>query len=356
MIDSENPTPSNPPPYPSQPAVPPNYVPPIRQNSGGMNPIAWILVFSAAFFFLFIVVSGAIFLKTQGIGATATVTPANGLFSKGSVGIIELNGVILDSKKILKKLDDFSESTQVKAVVLRLNSPGGAVAPSQEIYQAVKAFKKPLVVSMGSVAASGAYYIAMGAKKVYANPGTITGSIGVIMEFMNLEKLYEWAKVQRYAIKTGKFKDIGAEYREMSPEERALMQGMVDDVLSQFKRAVSDGRKLTMDEVTEIADGRVFSGSQAKSAKLVDELGTFQDAINDAGRQAGLKDKPDTVYPEKARPRWMDFIVDDGNKEEDSIAHTGGLAGELSRFLSGHVEQAVTGLEPGIYWIWSGAR
>lgn len=355
MTDSENPSTSSPPPYPSNPAPPASQVSaPVR--AGGMNPIAWILLFSAGFFFLFILVSGAIFLKTQGIGSSAASAPSGNLFSKGSVGIIELNGAILDSKKILRKLEDFSESTQVKAVVLRLNSPGGAVAPSQEIYQAVKAFKKPLVVSMGSVAASGAYYIAMGAKKVYANPGTITGSIGVIMEFMNLEKLYEWAKVQRFSIKTGKFKDIGAEYREMSPEERALMQGMVDDVLSQFKRAVADGRKLTMDEVTEIADGRVFSGSQAKTAKLVDELGTLQDAINDAARQAGLKDKPDVVYPEKARPRWMDFLVDEGGKEEDSVSHAGGIVGEISRLLNGRVEQAVTGLEPGIYWIWSAAR
>src|SRR4029077_13140783 len=145
--------------------------------------------------------------------------------------------------------------SDVKAIVLRLNSPGGAVAPSQEIYQAVKNYKKPIVASMSSVAASGAYYVACGAKKVYANPGTITGSIGVIMEFANLEKLYEWAKIKRFSIKTGRFKDVGAEYREMTADERALLQNMVDDVLSQFTLAVSEGRNIPLETVKEIADG-----------------------------------------------------------------------------------------------------
>lgn len=334
--------------------------PPIRENAhkaprkSGMGPIAWILGLSAAFFVLFLVISSAIYFTK---GGTTGSTRGSGFLAtgKGAVGVIELNGVIMDSKKTLKKLEDFEESPGIKAVVLRLNSPGGAVAPSQEIYQAVKSYKKPLIVSMSSVAASGAYYVAMGAKKVYANPGTITGSIGVIMEFANLEKLYEWAKVQRYAIKTGKFKDVGAEYREMGPEERALLQTMVDDVLSQFKQAVSDGRKLTMEQVTEVADGRIFSGSQAKAAKLVDELGTLQDAINDAGKMAGISGKPDVVYPEKSRSRWIDLIMDNGSGDDRS-ENSNSLVGALTSILNGHVEKAVTGLEPGIYWIWTGAR
>jgi protease-4 len=273
----------------------------------------------------------------------------------GEVGVIELNGVIMDSKATLRKLKDFEEDSNVKAVVLRLNSPGGAVAPSQEIYQSVKNYKKPLVVSMGSLAASGAYYVAMGAKKVYANPGTITGSIGVIMEFANLEKLYDWAKIQRYVIKTGKFKDIGAEFREMTPEEKALLQGMVDNVLSQFKQAVADGRKLTLDQVTAIADGRIFSGSQAKEQHLVDALGTLQDAIDDAAKQAGLKENPEVVYPEKIRPRWLDLLLD-GSSNEDRSEGSHSLISSLAQLLNGHVEKAVTGLEPGIYWIWPGAR
>lgn len=321
-----------------------------------MGPLAWVLGLSAVFFVFFMLISGAIFFSKGGMRSGSHGSSGGFLVSaKGAVGVIELNGVIMDSKKTIKKLEDFEESPEIRGVVLRLNSPGGAVAPSQEIYQAVKNFKKPLVVSMSSVAASGAYYVAMGAKKVYANPGTITGSIGVIMEFANLEKLYEWAKVQRYAIKTGKFKDVGAEYREMGPEEKALLQNMVDNVLTQFKQAVADGRKLTMDQVTEVADGRIFSGSQAKSAKLVDELGTLQDAIDDVAKMAKIEGKPEVIYPEKARPRWMDLILDDSSHEDRSES-SNSLVGALTGILTGHVEKAVTGLEPGIYWIWTGAR
>lgn len=321
-----------------------------------MGPLAWVLGLSAVFFVFFMLISGAIFFSKGGMRSGSHGSSGGFLASaKGAVGVIELNGVIMDSKKTIKKLEDFEESPEIRGVVLRLNSPGGAVAPSQEIYQAVKNFKKPLVVSMSSVAASGAYYVAMGAKKVYANPGTITGSIGVIMEFANLEKLYEWAKVQRYAIKTGKFKDVGAEYREMGPEEKALLQNMVDNVLTQFKQAVADGRKLTMDQVTEVADGRIFSGSQAKSAKLVDELGTLQDAIDDVAKMAKIEGKPEVIYPEKPRPRWMDLILDDSSHEDRSES-SNSLVGALTGILTGHVEKAVTGLEPGIYWIWTGAR
>ena len=163
-----------------------------------------------------------------------------------------------------------------------------------------------------------------GPKKIYANPGTITGSIGVIMEFANLSKLYDWAKIQRYSIKTGQFKDIGAEYREMAPDERALLQNMVDDVLVQFKTAVSTGRKLSMEDVTAIADGRIFSGSQAKKAHLVDELGTLDDAINEAGKMAGIKGKPNVVYPSNKKKRLLDFFM---NQNDDDDSESGSLQG-----------------------------
>lgn len=307
-------------------------------------------------------------------------TSSSVLFGKGAVGVVELNGVIMESKRIVKKLERFEEDKDIKAVVLRLNSPGGAVAPSQEIYEVVKNYKKPLVVSMSSVAASGAYYIASGSKKVFANPGTITGSIGVIMEFANLEKLYNWAKIQRYVIKTGKFKDSGAEYREMSPEERELLQGMVDDVLVQFKQAVAEGRKLTMEQVTALADGRIFSGSQAKKVHLVDELGSFQDAVKVAAEQGGIKGKPHLVYAEKQKIKLLDLILDDRNDDysessEDSstsiqkpMSLLEGLIGILSgRSLSEvvrseNISNAVHSMgsssqvAPGIYWLWTGYR
>jgi protease-4 len=142
----------------------------------------------------------------------------------------------------------------------------------------------------------------------------------------------------------------------MTPDERALLQGMVDNVLMQFKQAVADGRKLTLDQVTQVADGRIFSGSQAKEAHLVDELGTLQDAVNEAGKMAKIEGKPEIVYPEKSHPRWMDLILDNNSDEERSESSVGGLAGALTQILNGHVEKAVTGLEPGVYWIWTGAR
>jgi protease IV len=317
------------------------------------NPLFWVLGISAAFFVLFLVVSGFFYLKS---GSRSSSKAGPSLFSGGSVGVIELKGVIMDSKKILGQLEDFEEDSRIKAVVLRMNSPGGSVAPSQEIYEAVKAFKKPLVVSMGSVAASGAFYIACGAKKVYANPGTITGSIGVIMEFINLERLYDWAKVKRYSIKTGRFKDAGAEYREMAPDERELLQTMVNDVLGQFKTAVSKGRGLTLEQVTAVADGRILSGAQAKTKKLVDEIGTLQDAINDAGKQAKLTGKPDVVYPTGSRRDWIRMLLQDGQTEEESSAASMPLFGRWIERLVGAARSEIPAFEPGIYWLWSGTH
>jgi len=328
------------------------------------NPLVAILILSGVFFAIFLLISGGLFF--------GPLTPnhsehpsATALFKNEAVAVIELNGVILDSKKMLKRLERAEENPAIKAVVLRLNSPGGAVAPSQEIYEKVKAFKKPLVASMGSIAASGAFYIACGAKEVFANPGTITGSIGVIMEFANLEKLYEWAKIKRYSIKTGRFKDAGAEYREMTPEDQALLQGMVDDVLVQFKQAVSTGRKLSMEQIDQIADGRVLSGNQAKIAKLVDQLGTMDDAIQEAAKLAGIRGKPRVIYPEEPRRRLLDFILDNASdsdseseSESESKASSLGVLYWVDRALRGVSENIPQNevIAPGIYWIWRGVR
>ncbi|MBL7716832.1 MAG: signal peptide peptidase SppA [Bdellovibrionales bacterium] len=313
------------------------------------NPLIIILVLSLVFFVLFAVTTATVFFSK---GGSSSGSSKAGLFSGGSIGIFEINGVIMDSKKALKRFDKFNEDSEVKAIVVRINSPGGSVAPSQEIYEALKKAKKPVVASMSSVAASGGYYIAMGAQKVFANPGTITGSIGVIMEFANLEKLYEWAKVKRFSLKTGRFKDAGADYRTMEPEERALLQGMIDDVLGQFKKAVAEGRKLSMDAVTKIADGRIFSGSQAKANKLVDELGTLQDAIDEAAKLAKIKGKPHIIYPEKNRNRFLDAIMQDPQNDEDAESEST-LESLAKSWLK--VENKVLGRAPGIYWLWTGS-
>lgn len=320
------------------------------------NPLVGILVLSAAFFVGFMVLSAVLFLRTpKGRRAAEREAPVPALFGgKGGVAVLEMKGVILDSKKMLARLKDLEEDKLVRAIVLRLDSPGGSVAPSQEIYEAVKAMPKPVVVSMGSVAASGAYYIACGAKKVLANPGTLTGSIGVIMEFMNLKGLLEWAKVERYSIKTGKYKDSGAEYRDMRPDERALLQSMVDDVLLQFKKAVSEGRKLSMDAVTAIADGRIMSGAQAKRLKLVDELGGIEDAIRVAAELGGIQGKPEVYYVDRVKPRWLDLVF--GAHDDEEGEARGGL---LERIVTGVSQRVgstgqVLAAGPGLYWLWKG--
>ncbi len=336
----------------------------LREKLTSINPLALVLGLSFVFFILFISISGLMLLRHSSPSTPRAGVGAS-LFSGGSVGVVELNGVIMDAKKVIKQLERFEDSGEVRAVVLRLNSPGGAVAPSQEIYEMVRKMKKPVVASMSSVAASGAYYVACATKKIFANPGTITGSIGVIMEFANLEKLYEWAHIKRYALKTGKFKGSGAEYRDMTLEERALLQGMIDDVLQQFKKAVSDGRKLPMAAVTAVADGRVFSGSQAKGQKLVDELGTLQDAVNEAAKMGGIKGKPKVVYPEKPQKKLVELIMDEatsGGKDSDdesSSSHLGGFVALLRGILGERVlTNPASGFlpSPGIYWIWNGWR
>lgn len=322
------------------------------------SPLALVLGLSAAFFVVFLVISAAIFMSRSGTSSGKKRAGGGSIFkANGSVGVLEVNGVIMDSKRTLRRLERFEEDEDIKAVVVRINSPGGAVGPSQEIYQALRKFKKPVVASMGSVAASGGFYIAVGAKKIYANAGTITGSIGVIMELANLEKLYEWAKIQRFAIKTGKFKDAGADYRQMTSEERALLQGMVDDVLVQFKKAVLEGRKITAEELDPIADGRVMSGSQAKALKLVDELGGITDAIADAAAMAGIKGKPSIVYPERHKGKWLEFLLDSRPSDDDYDSEARASGGLLETLLGGIPalgRASAHALTPGVYWLWKG--
>jgi len=215
------------------------------------------------------------------------------------------------SDDLVKNLIDFRKNKSIKAVILRIDSPGGAVGPSQEIYaEVVKLQKnKPVVVSMGSVTASGGYYIAAPAKRLFANPGTITGSIGVIMSFPNYEGLMEKVGVSSIVVKSGKFKDIGSGSRPFTDDERNLMQALIDDVHSQFVEAVSLGREIPADRVREIADGRIFSGRQALDVGLIDELGGFQDAVDYTAKLTGLGDDPTLIYPEVEQPGLLERIL-----------------------------------------------
>jgi protease-4 len=216
---------------------------------------------------------------------------------KSKVALIRIEGPILDSKSAVDEIKEYSKDSSIKAIILRIDSPGGAVAPSQEIYSEVKkaVAKKKVVVSMGSIAASGGYYIASPATRIVANPGTLTGSIGVIMEIPNIEGLLNKIGIKTEVIKSGKNKDIGSMFRGMKKEERELLQGLMDNVHEQFIRAVAEGRKKKVEDVRQIADGRVFTGEQALSYGLVDELGTLEDTTKVAAKLAGITEEPEVV-------------------------------------------------------------
>jgi protease-4 len=229
---------------------------------------------------------------------------------KPGVGLVEVKGMILDSRETVRQLRHFLKKDDIKAVVLRVDSPGGVVAPSQEIYEEVKKFaaKKKIIVSMGSLAASGGYYISAPATLIIANPGTITASIGVIIKLSNIEALMDKIGIKATVIKTGKFKDSGSPSRALTEEDRAMFQSVIDSTHTQFIRAVAAGRKLPEDEVRKIADGRVLSGEQALALKLVDRLGTLQDAIEEAGKQAGIKGEPEVILPPKKKVNYLDML------------------------------------------------
>ncbi len=237
----------------------------------------------------------------------------SGLSLGKKVAVVEVLGVIAGSQNIIEQLNDFAEEESVKALVLRVDSPGGAVGPSQEIYAEVRkiAETKPVVVSMGAVAASGGYYVALPAWKIMANPGTITGSIGVIMEFTNVRQLLDKIGLENRVVKSGEHKDIGSPVRPMTDSEREILQGLIDDVHQQFITAVAAERDLPLETVQTLADGRIYSGRQALEVGLVDELGNLQDAIAAAAQLAGIEGKPRVVYPPDKKLRLMEYLVDE---------------------------------------------
>lgn len=269
------------------------------------NPLVLLLGISSAFFVIFLLF---VFLTMGNIVKDRSILARGG----ATIGVVKVNGVIMDSEKTLKALKEFEEETDIKGIIIRINSPGGAVGPSQEIYDAIKRVKKtkPVVASFETMAASGGFYIAVGADRIVSNPGALTGSIGVIMDFANLGELYKWAKVDRYNLKSGKFKDAGSETRPMTAEEKELMQGLIDNVYGQFLKAVAEGRKLPVERVKPYADGRVLSGEQAQQLGFVDKLGGLDVAIDTVKELAKIdaKQKVNLVYPEKKNKSLFEMI------------------------------------------------
>lgn len=248
------------------------------------------------------------------------VWPSKGDLGGDHVAVVELKGVILSATELLREVREITDEETAKALVVRIDSPGGLVAPSQEFYEAfLKIDKKiPVVVSMASVAASGGYYAALGGRRIYANAGTLTASIGVIMEFANTSGLYQWAKIDRYTLKAGKLKDIGSTLRPMTAEEREVLNGMLRNIHEEFRGAVRARRKLDGERLDQVTDGRILTGKQALEAGLVDAIGTLEDAVAEAKKLAGLKEDAHVRYPEEKK-------------------------GFVEKLLLGHAERSVTG-------------
>jgi len=233
------------------------------------------------------------------------------------VAVVEISGLLTKSDSTLEDLKRFREDPRIKAIVLRVNSPGGVVSPAQEIMREVERTKKEkkVVASFGSMAASGGYYAACAANLIMASPGTATGSIGVIMKLANVEQLTKKLGLDFYSLKAGALKDLGSPFRPLTAPEKAVLQGLLDNIHEQFIRDVARNRKLPLEKVRELADGRVFTGQEAKELGLVDALGNFNDAIERAGRLGGIKGKIETIYPEKKGFSLLNLLLGQGVQE-----------------------------------------
>jgi protease-4 len=231
------------------------------------------------------------------------------------IGVVDLDGVILSPQPVVGQLKKFADDSSIKAIILHVNSPGGGVAASEEIYREVKRInqekKKRVVVSIETVGASGAYYIASASNKIYADQGSIVGSIGVIAEWVNYGDLLKWAKLKNVVFKTGEFKDTGNPARELTPAEQAYMQSLIDNMFGQFVQAVADGRGMKFDDVKAIADGKVWTGKEALSMKLIDNVGDFEAVVNDTAKSVGISGEPTLVHPEKDRRTLLDLMLGD---------------------------------------------
>jgi len=272
------------------------------------NLLLWIVVGGGVFIFFTLSLLAVAFYFSDDSSSSFSL-------SANQVAVLDLQGIIFDSKEFAEQLKDYGNRSAVKAVVVRINSPGGGVAASQEMYSAIKGFRaasrKKVVVSMSSVAASGAYYVACAADKIFANPGSITGSIGVIAEWYNYGDLLRWAKMESVVIKSGPLKDAGSPTRPLTEAEKAYFQGLIDNMFNQFVAAVAKGRRMDEAAIRKLADGRVYTGQEANANGLVDELGTFQDAVAAAAKLGGIYGEPRLITPPKKKFSLLDILLGD---------------------------------------------
>src|SRR6202521_627291 len=269
----------------------------------------WLLVGGGLFALFVVAVFTLVFLSFGGQNEQSF----SGFGSR--IAVVELDGVIFSPKQIVPQLKKFADDDSVKAIIIDVNSPGGGVAASEEIYREVKRIrdekKKRIVASIETVGASGAYYVASASNKIYADQGSVVGSIGVIAEWVNYGELLRWAKLHAITLKAGEFKDTGNPTREMTPAEREYMQGLIDNMHTQFIQAVADGRHAKEDDIRAIANGKVWTGQEALSMHLIDQVGDFQAAVDDTAKSVGIKGEPVLVHPDKERKTLADLLFGD---------------------------------------------
>jgi protease-4 len=272
--------------------------------------LLWVLIGGGAFFLFVLAVFSLVYLTLHAGGNESSF----GGFGD-RIGVVDLDGVILSPQPVVGELKKFEEDSSIKAIILHVNSPGGGVAASEEIYREVKRIhdekKKRIVVSIETVGASGAYYVASASNKIYANNGSVVGSIGVIAEWVNYGELMKWAKLKSIVFKTGEFKDTGDPSRDLTPAEQAYMQSLIDNMFGQFIQAVADGRGMKFDDVKSIATGRVWTGKQALDMKLIDDVGDFEAVVKDTAKSVNISGEPTLVHPEKDRKTLLDLMTGD---------------------------------------------
>jgi protease-4 len=279
-------------------------------DTGRSRTLLWIVIGGGAFFLFVLAVFTLVYLTLR---TNEESTAFRGFGNK--IGVVDLEGVIISPKLVVDQLKKFADDDSIKAIILHVNSPGGGVAASEEIYREVKRIrddkKKRIVASIESVGASGAYYVSSATNKIYADKGSIVGSIGVIAEWVNYGDLLHWAKLKDVTMKAGEFKDTGSPTRDMTPAEKEYLQSLIDNMHGQFIQAVADGRKTKFDDIKAIANGKVWTGEQALSMKLIDQVADFQAAVDDTAKAVGIKGEPVLVHPERDRKTVLDVLFGD---------------------------------------------
>jgi protease-4 len=270
----------------------------------------WVVIGGGAFFLFVLAVFTLVYVALHAGGERA------GIHAFGDkIGVVDLEGVILDPKEVVDELRKFADDDSIKAIIIHVNSPGGGVAASEEIYRQVKRVrdekKKRIVASIETVGASGAYYVSSATNKIYADSGSVVGSIGVIAEWVNYGELMRWAKLKPEVLKVGEFKDTGDPTRELTPAERQYMQGLIDNMYGQFVQAVADGRHAKVSDIKPIADGRVWTGEQALSMHLIDQIADFRSAVQDTAKSINISGEPVLVRPERERKSLLDLLFGD---------------------------------------------